>query len=38
MSRTRNSRLMVVDESRLVGMIALKDLLSFLSLKIELEG
>jgi Zn-dependent protease/CBS domain-containing protein len=38
MSRTRNSRLMVVEESRLVGMIALKDLLAFLSLKIELEG
>jgi Zn-dependent protease/predicted transcriptional regulator len=37
MSRTRKSRLMVVDEDRLVGMIALKDLLSFLSLKIELE-
>jgi len=38
MSRTRNSRLMVVDDNRLVGMIALKDLLDFLSLKIELEG
>jgi CBS domain-containing protein len=38
MSRTRNSRLMVVEDNRLVGMIALKDLLSFLSLKIELEG
>jgi Zn-dependent protease/CBS domain-containing protein len=38
MSRTRNSRLMVVDGERLVGMIALKDMLSFLSLKIELEG
>ena len=38
MSRTRNSRLMVVDGERLVGMIALKDLLSFLSLKLKLEG
>jgi Zn-dependent protease/CBS domain-containing protein len=38
MSRTRNSRLMVVDDGHLVGMIALKDLLDFLSLKIELEG
>jgi CBS domain-containing protein len=37
MSRTRNSRLMVVEGERLTGMIALKDLLSFLSLKIELE-
>ena len=38
MSRTRNSRLMVVEGERLVGMIALKDLLSFLSLKLKLEG
>jgi Zn-dependent protease/CBS domain-containing protein len=38
MSRTRNSRLMVVQGERLVGMIALKDLLSFLSLKLKLEG
>jgi Zn-dependent protease/CBS domain-containing protein len=38
MSRTRNSRLMVVEDSQLVGMIALKDLLSFLSLKLKLEG
>jgi Zn-dependent protease len=38
MNRTRNSRLMVVQDSHLVGMIALKDLLAFLSLKIELEG
>ena len=37
MSRTRNSRLMVVGDEGLVGMIALKDLLAFLSLKIELE-
>jgi Zn-dependent protease/CBS domain-containing protein len=33
------SRLMVVDDAgRLVGILALKDLLAFLSLKIELEG
>jgi Zn-dependent protease/CBS domain-containing protein len=38
MSRTRNSRLMVVDSQRLVGVITLKDLLSFLSLKMDLEG
>jgi Zn-dependent protease/CBS domain-containing protein len=38
MSRTRNSRLMVVEGNRLVGMIALKDLLAFLSLKLKLEG
>lgn len=38
MSRGRASRLMVVDDGRLVGIITLKDLLSFLSLKIELES
>jgi len=38
MSRTGSSRLMVVDDSRLVGIIALKDLLKFLALKVELEG
>ncbi len=38
MSRTGNSRLMVVDGERLVGIIALKDLLEFLSLKMDLEG
>jgi len=38
MSRTQNSRLMVVDGEHLVGMIALKDLLSFLNLKLKLEG
>jgi hypothetical protein len=32
------SRLMVVGDGRLVGVLALKDLLKFLSLKIELEG
>lgn len=37
MMRTGNSRLMVVEQERLVGIIALKDLLQFFSLKIELE-
>ena len=37
MSKTGASRLMVTEESRLVGVIALKDMLKFLSLKIELE-
>ncbi len=37
MSRTGNSRLMVVEEGRLAGIIALKDLLQFLSLKLELH-
>jgi Zn-dependent protease/predicted transcriptional regulator len=37
MNRTRSSRLMVVQDNRLVGIISLKDLLSFFSLKVELE-
>jgi CBS domain-containing protein len=38
MSRNRTSRLLVVQDGRLVGIIALKDLLEFFSLKIELEA
>jgi len=38
MSRTGNSRLMVVEGDRLGGIIVLKDLLEFLSLKMDLEG
>ncbi|MBN2468145.1 MAG: site-2 protease family protein [Deltaproteobacteria bacterium] len=38
MSRTGVSRLMVVDNDRLVGIISLKDMLEFLSLKVELEN
>ena len=38
MSTTGRSRLMVVDEGRLLGTIALKDLLKYLALKVELEG
>lgn len=37
MSRTGLSRLIVLDNSTLVGIITLKDLLQFLSLKTELE-
>jgi CBS domain-containing protein len=37
MSRTGASRLMVVEGNRLVGIIALKDMLGLLSLKVELE-
>jgi CBS-domain-containing membrane protein len=37
MSRTGASRLMVVDEDRLLGILSLKDLLHFFSLKMELE-
>jgi Zn-dependent protease/CBS domain-containing protein len=38
MSRKQNSRLMVVDHDHLVGVLSLKDLLQFLSLRMELEG
>ena len=38
MKRTGNTRLMVTDGERLVGILALKDLLEFFSLKVELEG
>ena len=37
MHRTGAGRLMVVEGGRLLGIIALKDLLNFLSMKIELE-
>lgn len=38
LNRANLSRLMVVDDGQVVGMIALKDLLRFLALKTELEG
>lgn len=38
MSRSRASRLMVVEGDRLVGIITLKDMLDFLSVKLELGG
>ncbi len=38
MNRTGSGRLLVVEDDRLVGILALKDLLDFLSLKIDLEG
>lgn len=37
MTRTGNSRLMVIDNEKLVGIITLKDLMKFFSLKLELE-
>jgi len=37
MSKTGASRLMVIDGDRLVGIVSLKDMLRFLSLKVELE-
>jgi len=38
MTRNQTSRLIVVDNGRLVGVVTLKDLLKFLALKLELEG
>jgi len=38
MSKTGNSRLLVVDNNELVGIITLKDLTKFLSLKLDLES
>jgi len=37
MNRTRNSRLMVVEGDKLVGLIALKDIMNFLSIKLDLD-
>ena len=37
MNRNNASRLMVVEKGRLVGVIALKDMLKFLALKMELN-
>lgn len=37
MNRAGVSRLMVVEDGRLVGIISLKDMLKFLALKVELE-
>jgi len=37
-SRTGNSRLLVTEGDRLVGIVSLKDLMDFLSMKVELEG
>jgi len=38
MSRSANSRLMVVENEHLVGILTLRDLMSFLSTKLELDG
>lgn len=37
MNRTGNSRLMVVEGNRLIGLIALKDIMNFLSIKLDLD-
>jgi CBS domain-containing protein len=38
MSRNNLSRLLVVQGDRLEGVVTLKDMLKFLSLKMDLEG
>jgi CBS domain-containing protein len=38
MNRTGMSRLLVREDGRLVGILALKDVLRFFALKVELEG
>jgi Zn-dependent protease/predicted transcriptional regulator len=38
MNQSGNSRLIVLEGQRLVGVVTLKDLLEFLALKLELEG
>jgi Zn-dependent protease/CBS domain-containing protein len=38
LNRTRASRLMVADDGHLAGVLALKDVVGFLSMKIDLEG
>ncbi len=38
MKKTGNSRLMVVDGTKLVGIVSLKDLLEFIAVKSDLEG
>jgi CBS domain-containing protein len=37
MNKTGNSRFLVTEQNRLVGIVTLKDMLKFLSLKIDLE-
>ena len=38
MNSTGNSRLMVVEENKLLGVISLKDMLKFMALKLDLES
>jgi len=38
MNRTGNSRLMVVEGNKLIGILSLKDIMKFLSVKLDLEG
>ncbi len=38
MNQTKNSRLMVVENHKLVGILSLKDVMKFLSVKLDLDG
>lgn len=38
MTKSGQSRLMVVEQDRLLGIISVKDLLGFLSAKLDMEG
>jgi Zn-dependent protease len=38
MQRTGQTRLLVIEQGKLAGVVTLKDLLAFLSLKLDLEG
>jgi Zn-dependent protease/predicted transcriptional regulator len=38
MNRSQQSRLMVVEDDRLLGVVTLKDMLQFLAVKLDLEG
>jgi len=38
MNRTNNTRLMVIENDRLIGAITLKDMFQFFSAKLALEG
>lgn len=38
MNRNGRSRLMVVEQGELRGLVTLKDLMNFIALKMELEG
>jgi high-affinity K+ transport system ATPase subunit B len=38
MNSTGNSRLMVVEGNKLLGVISLKDMLKFMALKLDLEA
>jgi len=38
MNRTGNSRLMIVDNNQLLGIITLKDMLKFFAIKMDLEA